>query len=482
MRYLFFLISFLLLMQGCQSSGQEENTPPSTGSSSSAGNASSQSGNTSSAGKPAPELNYGCAIPSKLAAAETRPMLVIRINYNNIAFRNSASTWNAKIFGNEPHQLNHYYRSISYGRFGFAAAEENDNADDGIITVSLDKNHPDSGFGTSIHPDLAAALRLADSYIDYSRYDRNGNGAITPDELQIMFIVAGYEDAFAGGEHPAVWAHQSCTLGTNAPTLDGVRLMDCQSGGNYAVFGERHTDKSINYDHDATIGIIAHELGHAVFDLPDLYDTSNRSAGIGYFGLMASGMWGQESLSDPFGNTPVSMSAWSKIRNGWIRPDIIMDTAYTDIALSDTDTPEYNIALLPIGQSQCFLIENRSTGGYDAGLNIIKGFYRGGLAVWHIDQNIIDRGYPSNTVNTDAAHKGVDLEEASHAGLDDNVKFPGDARNLFYRGNETRFNDSTDPSSRRYDGSKSGVAISGITDPGSIMQAVVANPNKALNP
>ncbi len=481
MRYLFFLISFLILIQGCQNNGSPGSASL-PGSSSSSQSASSETGSSSSAGKPAPELNYGCTVPSKLSEPQTRPMLVIRVNYNDIAFRNGASAWSRKIFGSERHQLNHYYRSISYGRFGFAAAEENDGAHDGIITVSLDKNHPDSGAGSSIHPDLATALRLADPYIDYSRYDKDGNGALTPDELLLMFIIAGYEDAFSGGEHPAVWAHQSCTLGGDAPVLDGVALTDCRKGGNYALFGERHTDRSIHYDHDATIGIIAHELGHAIFDLPDLYDTSTRSAGIGYFGLMGSGMWGQESLNDLYGNTPVSMSAWSKIRNGWIRPDIVTNTPYADIVLADTDETDYNIALLPVGKSQCFLIENRSTSGYDAGLNIIKGFYQGGLAVWHIDQEVIDQGSASNTVNADAGHKGVDLEEASHAGLDDNARFTGDARNLYYRGNKTRFGDDTDPSSRRYDGSKSGVAVFNITDPGSMMQAVVTNPNKVVNP
>ena len=49
---------------------------------------------------------------------------------------------------------------------------------------------------------------------------------------------------------------------------------------------------------DATIGVMAHELGHAYFDLPDLYDTTNTSSGIGAFGIMGGGVWGYKTLTE----------------------------------------------------------------------------------------------------------------------------------------------------------------------------------------
>ena len=79
-------------------------------------------------------------------------------------------------------------------------------------------------------------------------------------------------------------------------TLDNVSLMgrtDSAYGQNgFSQFGERHGSSSSD-TWDATIGVMAHELGHAYFDLPDLYDTSAIGEGIGAFGLMGGGSWGK---------------------------------------------------------------------------------------------------------------------------------------------------------------------------------------------
>lgn len=455
---------------------------------------SSASSGASSSGAQAPALDYGCRIPASPAEPEARPLLVVRVNYDDYAFRDSAAAWSEKIFGDEPHELNDYYEAVSYGRFRFEPAEESDGTQDGVVTVTLDKNHPEYDIGDNydfyfrFHADLKAALQKTDPFVDYARYDTNENGAISPDELVIMFILSGSENAFSTNtDVPGVWAHQSCVSPQNAPTLDGTLMMGCFQNGNYAVFGERHIDdcdrlvngQCIQYDHDATVGIIAHELGHATFGLPDLYDTSGASAGIGYFGLMGAGMWGQESASDLYANTPVSMTAWSKVVNGWIQPEIISEAADVPATFYDTASNNYNIGLLPIGSHECFLLENRSTEGYDAGLlNSIHSYYRGGLAVWHIDQEVIDAGMAGNIVNADAEHKGVDLEEAERPELDYSPYNPGDAHNLFWQGNATRFTETTDPGSQRYDGSDSGVRITGISATGPVMDAVITNPNK----
>lgn len=462
MRHFLPLLPLALLMYGCGGGGASDSSGPDV-----------------------PAVSASCSVPAQLAPAEHRPLLVVRVNYSDITFRSSAANWSQKIFGSAEHELNHYYEAISGGRFGFAMAQEDDGDADGVVTVTLNKAHPNydindiSDVANVFQPDLQAALVKTDAAVDYALYDTDGNGAITPDELLIIFILAGKEYSFYDDPYSAgVWAHQSCIYSpTNTPSLDGVSVMGCAKAGNYAVFGERHIQENIGYDEDATIGIIAHELGHAAFDLPDLYDTSNASAGIGYFGLMASGMWGMKDAQDSYGNTPVPMMAWSRIHNGWIHPETVEQTDTAGIALNDTASETYNIAMLLVGNGQCFLLENRSGDGYDAGLNIIYGYYRGGLALWHIDQAVIDNGSVMNVVNADASHKGVDLEEAAEAGLDDDYAFPGHARNLFWLGNSTRFAADTTPSSRRYDGSDSGVSVTDISAPGPVMTCSVTNPN-----
>ncbi|RLA73112.1 MAG: hypothetical protein DRG24_01140 [Epsilonproteobacteria bacterium] len=451
--YLFFSLFILLLLSGCGQSDSND-FPVYT--------------------------ETSCAFPVDTPVMDNRPLLVIRINYNNVQFQNNAYTWSNKIFGNNEHELNHYYHEISTGHFNFVKTSEREGMlADGIVTVTLDKNHPDSDSSPSIHSDFYDALTMADPYINYALYDKNNDKNLTPDELIVMFMIAGDEDSFSGiTEEPGVWAHQSCTLKTNTPLLDGVNLLGCSFGGNYAVFGERHHFG--NYNEDATIGIIAHELGHAAFDLPDLYDTSGASAGIGYFGLMGAGMWARESETDLFGNTPVHMMAWSKLKNNWIIPERITTTTSQQVTLHASGSDAYNIVMLSINPNECFLLENRHRLGYDKGmfsLNSDNSTFTGGMAIWHIDQEVIEKNTRTNLVNADKDHKGVDLEEAAKAELDDNTNASGHEKNLYYAGNKTIFTSKTIPNSNRYDNTDSGVAVNNISAPAYIMSASVINPN-----
>ncbi len=492
MQGLFSITLILLLFSGCQS-GTENGNSSSTSStaSSSVNNSSSSSNNSSASNISSSSVNSSSSsfnnssVNNNSSSSigiinEARPLLVVRVNYNDVQFQNAPDTWSQKIFGNEEHELNHYYQEISNGHFSFVRTDEREGrVNDGIMTVKLDKNHPDSDSDSIIHSDFFQALTEIDSSIDFAPYDQNADGYITSDELLIMFIVAGNEDAFSGlTNEPGVWAHQSCTRPSNTPQLDNVRLMGCSFGGNYAVFGERHHDS--NSQNDATIGIIAHELGHAAFKLPDLYDISGQSAGIGYFGLMGSGLWAKEDPNDLFGNTPVHMMAWSKIHNNWITPEVVSAADLQQTTLIQSASPDSNIVKIPIGPDEYFLLENRNMAGYDRGLASLNGTFQGGLAIWHIDQHIIDTYTILNRVNADPFHKGVDLEEADKSEMDGDKNAPGHAENLYYYGHKTEFNAHTSPSANRYDGTQSGVAISNITYPGELIDATVTNPNQEL--
>ncbi len=359
-------------------------------------------------------LLYGCGTagtgqsePLQLSPAVTteRPLLLIRLSYTNNTFHNDAPVWQRKIFGFNAHELNSYFQEVSQDNFHFTPVRESDGTpNDGIISLKLQREHPDSQQSSRIHSDLYEAVRAADRFIDFSDYDRDHNGALTPDELQLMFIVAGNEDAFSGpNAKPGIWAHTSCTDPNNTPSADGVSLMGCSQRGNYAVFGERHGS------HDATIGIIAHELGHAALNLPDLYDTTEQSAGVGYFALMSAGMWGRAGLGDLPGATPTHLCAWSKTVLNWVTPTTLTRADTMHVTFHATASKEYNVLKLPITADEYFLIENRHNSGYDRGLQSVSFNFEGGLAIWHIDEKVIRKHLAENAVNTTVTHKGVDL-------------------------------------------------------------------------
>lgn len=354
------------------------------------------------------------------------PMLVVLINYNNVKINSSINTWGQKIFSKSEGQLNHYFQEVSNAKFEFSQATECN----GIASVTLDKNHPNvdiesSSFSDLVHPDLALALTTLNEKISFDIYDTNGDAKITPKELVFTFIIAGYEDAYEGYHVTnGIWAHKFCTSTTNTPILDGVDLMGCSTGGNYSLFGERH---DITTTRDATIGIIAHELGHSAFSLPDLYDTSDGNGSIGYFGLMGSGGWSRKDNSEYSGQTPSHMSAWSKVFNNWITPDTSTGAGKTVI---ETFLNNSNVYKVPIDADNYYLIENRNNNGYDRGLFRLGGDFQGGLAIWKIDENIINTNLSSNTVNNGDS-RGVDLMEA--------VDILNNEANLFYDGNVNSF-------------------------------------------
>ncbi len=423
-------------------------------------------------------------------AAHELPMLVIQLEYADKVFTHNTLTWSNKFFGDQLHQLNDYYHEVSYGEFIFSKVDESYGTEnDGIVAVRLNKIHPDSGSSSSIHSDLKLAILKADEYVDFSSYDNNGDTAITPNELIIVFLVAGYEEA-AGAGTPSVWAHSSCVSSNNTPVVDDVSTMSCTDGGNYALYGERH---QIAIDHDAPIGIIAHELGHAAFQLPDLYDTiDSKYSGIGYFGIMGYGSWGSTASDQDnalYGNTPTHFCAWSKLRisqskpyGDWGETETISDKTDYDVILTETFSQNYNMVKIPINANEYFLLENRNNSGYDQGLYGLKGNFNGGLAIWHIDESVIAAKYISNEVNNNVNRKGVDIEDANYANIDAGyIDFEnpgvGHEANLFYDDNKAAFNNTTTPNSKDYNNSDSSISVESISVRGTVMNAAVSNPN-----
>ncbi len=377
--------------------------------------------------------DYTESVTSTTVAKGSVPMLVVLVSFNNIAIQNSEQVWRDKIFGKEAHQLNNYYLEVSGGKFEYEEA--------GVVSVKLDTNHPnidvdDSSFMYKVYPDLADALRATDDQIDFSQYDKDGNGYITPDELIVTYIIAGFEDAYEGYHiNYGIWAHQSCmSYDDNIVKADGVSLLGCEKKGNFALFGELH---NVSSAHIATIGIIAHELGHATFDLPDLYNTYNpNSGGIGNFGLMAGGMWGVANSLEYPGATPVHPCAWSKLHNGWVEP---IEYKNEFVTLYATSSSEYNVAKIPVDATHYYLLENRDNSGYDKGLYKLHGKFNGGIAIWKIDESKLTQEHITrNDVNVDTQNKGVDLVEAVE-GLIDSRGDGGAENALYYAGNVDYF-------------------------------------------
>lgn len=315
---------------------------------------------------------------------------------------------------------------------------------------------------------IAHTVAGADATVDFGLYDNDGPDGVPNsgdddgfvDLAAFMFPAAGRE---CGGSSPGIWAHRYTTAGwtgtyvsTNDASAEGgvIRVAD------YIIQG--------GYDCDGTslqqIGVVAHEAGHG-FGLPDLYDTDACPGtpcedgvigeGVGHWDLMGSGNWNEPA-------SPAHMSAHSKAFLGWVDiVTVLADTSLTIAPIFDVNTAYRVNTTIP---GQYFLLENRQQLGSDAHLA------NTGLLIWHVDSTVYEGRRNSNSVNSIAAAKGLDLEEADgQAHLDisylDAASNRGDGGDPWPgTSNRTTFNATSTPSSHSNGGSATNIAFTNIVE------------------
>ncbi|MHC4268534.1 MAG: M6 family metalloprotease domain-containing protein [Planctomycetota bacterium] len=415
----------------------------------------------------------------------TKYLLVIGVDYANQPSNYTVAQVQSQFFGASG-SVADYFSDVSYSNVSVSpATESHGTSNDGFVGwVRLSGNHPNTGSTTGIANQQIArdAILAADTFINYSQYDTDSNGIIETTELSIIIIVAGYERAYSASYSPSVWGHKWSMWSVGYPSVDGKTIQD------YAQFGERHRSNTQN-DHLATIGIMAHELGHLMFSLPDLYDTDSSngaSNGIGSFGLMGSGSWAAASGSDA-GSSPTHPCAWSKESLAWGTVTPISLNQLVSFPKADGN----NDSIFRINSSdtnQYFLIENRQFSGYDIGFQRYTGSSgHGGIVIYHIDTLKTSLYYSGlNKVNADENDKGVDVEEANQGSLGYSMLDTNTSRahtNMFYfAGNNSSFTNSTIPDSKLKDGTATNIPITNISAYGDIMTATtMIQPNAPSN-
>ncbi|MCZ7570808.1 MAG: M6 family metalloprotease domain-containing protein [Ardenticatenaceae bacterium] len=310
------------------------------------------------------------------------------------------------------------------------AAESYGVANDGIVGwVNVGYNHPDTrGRPGNAERQLAHdAIIAADPYVNFASYDRNGNGYITPTELHITIVAAGYGTGYGGSAlacTPNLWSHRGA-FGNSwppAPIVDGKLVGYYPVGGGYTLLAEQDCTLNDPPGHMTTIGVMIHEMGHDLY-WPDLYDGDYSSSGVGTWSVMGYGLWLR--TTGYLGSKPSHPDAFSKWYQGWLTPYQASGTE-TGILIPEVETSPRVIQLgdnpggidwsfgRRSGTGEYFLVENRQQTGYDAGL---PGC---GLLIWHIDETRTS----TNETNSTDGRRLVDLEEADGRGdLDFQINF-----------------------------------------------------------
>jgi len=259
--------------------------------------------------------------------------------------------------------------------------------------------------------------------------------------------------------------------------------------------------------------VLAHEIGHQL-GLMDLYDTYTGLSVVGYWDLMDFGTGVGVVLADPrteelyyvTGIIPSSMSVFNRMLLGWMAPDTVRTGGTYSLRAQELrgEFPNRQALMVPLNSYEYLLIENRqcdldgdstgivlsdpgpdSTGVIMGPVNQDREFnYEydwplpgSGLLVWHVDQVMVDFGFPFDAINYFPQRRGVTIIEAD--GIPDlgdynSFYFLGSPFDPFYRGNNDRLADDTYPNSRSATGCRSHVVVDQIGEPGNVMDLRVS--------
>jgi immune inhibitor A len=367
--------------------------------------------------------------PSKLLKVKSTKRklhaLALLVDFADNVGARPASEFAKLLFdANDPNSMTSYYRDVSYGELDVT----------GEVVGYIRAPHPysyytngESGTGDSVPNNtpglLLDVLKIFTQSRSLSQFDTDGDG-----HLDGIFLIHAGGGAEAEPNPEArkhkIWSHK------------WVLPQPFVSGGVkvYAYSTEPE---------DGRVGVFAHEFGH-VLGLPDLYDASYRSRGVGDWCLMGGGSWGGG------GDQPTRMSCWCLAELGWIKTtSVAKATTLTLDTLANDRKACYRIWSKGKNGPEYFLVENRQALGRDAALP------GSGLALWHIDETQSDNAQPPvYKVALTQADGEQDLENDANGG-DDADLFPG-------RKQARNFHDATIPSAMANNGLPTGIALTKI--------------------
>lgn len=262
---------------------------------------------------------------------------------------------------------------------------------------------------------------------DFSRYDNDGDGSID----YFIVLYAGPTDEWTD----FWWAYYQMW-----------------SDGSYVVDGKRLSWYSFQAEGPSPYSprVVIHETGHAL-GLPDYYDYDD-PLGCGPEGP-PGGLGGLDMMDHNRGDH----NGFSKLLLGWVTPRVVTEGAH-ELSLGPSDAVA-DLALLMTGDppsgpyAEYFLVQYRRRVGNDADLPA------DGLMIWHVDARLHELGgVLYNNSSTD--HKLLRLMEAD--GLEEIERGErADAGDLYRPGDA--FGAATTPSSHRYDGAPTNLAVDSIS-------------------
>ncbi|MBU0508928.1 M6 family metalloprotease domain-containing protein [bacterium] len=388
-------------------------------------------------------------------------VIAILVDFSDQTALTAAGSFDNLLYGTSFGTLRNYYDEITYGNLTLVTL----NMPSALGWLRAPQTYAyyvdgQNGFGSYPHnaQRLAEdAVALANPFVNFANYDNDGNGSV-----EALFIIHSGQGAEWTGSDDDIWSHKWQM--SSPQYVDGVYA--------YVYSMEPEYWSSAG---DMTCGVYAHEMGHSVFGLPDLYDYGYDSNGLGKWSLMAGGSW-----NGTRGGSPAHPDAWSRQEMGVAIPTVVtVNTMGASIPAIETTPTIYRLWTNGATGSQFFLVENRRRVGYDAALP------SQGLMIYHVDETQSgnnNQWYPGYTTN---GHYLVALEQADGLWHLEQETNSGDAGDPFPGSAVKRtFDASSTPDSRDYNFNDTQVAVRNISNSASTMTAdlyVIVTPYLTVN-
>lgn len=379
------------------------------------------------------------SVPHQQVRGRVR-VVVLLIEFPDRRATRPASDYRDLLFADRVYptgSLRDYYREVSGGRVDI------DGEVHGWLRMPrryAEYTNRESGLGGGSYPRNAqrmaedAVRRAVRAGVPFpAELDALGDGTVTA----LVLVHAGpggetFRSPAAGRDH--IWSHK-WTL--HEPVAVGDTLL----AATYMTVPE-----------DCRMGVVAHELGHLVFQWEDFYDPNGGDDGVQWSGtgrwdLMAGGSWNGD-----LGDRPAHPIGLHKTQHGWVRETTVTASGRVVLPPFAADGGAVAKVVAPAyGPGQFLLLENRQRVGFD---NRLPG---DGLLVWRVDL-ARDMNAPfrpaCQLVQADGRQ---DLENSANLNQGDGGDpFPGTER-------RTTVGDTGLVSTSFPGGPRSGVSLSGIT-------------------
>ena len=318
---------------------------------------------------PSPKSRERAAVadsPQVVPPFGTANVPVLCINFSDTSTQFATGDFDTLLF-NGSSSMTAFYTENSYGQFTVAAGPSGIG---GWYTASDTHDHyGTNGAGFDDFPAelVIEAVEAADAAgFDFGPYDSDGDG-----NVDVVAIIHQGTDEAAGGPSTDIWSHRSSLTSRQFFANDGTGPVTTGSGkvvDDYIIMPEHDPGDNL-----ATIGVFAHEYGHAL-GLPDFYDRDSSSNGLGSWSLMAAGAWNGNA-----GDTPAHFDAWCKVQLGWVTP-VVATSSILNAPLPEVETNQviYQV-FAPGSTTEYFLVENRQLTGFDSALPA------SGALIYHVD-------------------------------------------------------------------------------------------------